>query len=154
MTALKRTLQRIVDQEPVVIPDSQPLYEVRPPSPSPAEHLVFPRFQFRVGKRDWANELLIDLKDHIDTFSQFLERKKNPEVNNRINLRDFPENDIIRKFIDLEKILWKSKRNEYLFLPEKLPPGVHMDLKFVLGGPLVSILLLWFYSAVLQNVKP
>jgi hypothetical protein len=80
-------LERIINQHPVVVPDSQPMVtENPPPSPPPADHYIYPRVQFRVGKRDWQNmEILADhlttLKDHIDILNEFLNRKKNPETN-------------------------------------------------------------------------
>jgi len=75
-------LERILDQEPLVIPDSQPLVPIeRPPSPPPADHMVYPRVQFRVGKKDWSKlqllaDHLTDLKDHIEFLNEFLDERK------------------------------------------------------------------------------
>jgi len=128
-------LSRVIDQHPIVIPDSQPIIsENPPPSPLAGNHEVYPRVQFRVGKRDWANletlaEYLTNLKDQTDLLNEFLKRKKNPETDTRIDLRKLDENVITRKFLALERALWKSNRHGHLFLNKEppLPTGIRFS---------------------------
>jgi len=83
--------------------------------------------QFRVVKKDWnkletLGDHLIGLKKHIDGLQEFLSRKKNPELATRI---DFPEELLLKKFMDIEKVFWQSPRHNHIFLPkEGLPKGI------------------------------
>jgi len=57
----------------------------------------------------------------------FWKEKKNPDTSTRINLRNFPENNLIRRFVDLEKKLWQSPRHHHKFLPTIIPRGVSVS---------------------------
>jgi len=67
----------------------------------------------------------------------FLIEKKNPEPTTRTDLSKFPEQLIMAKFMDMEKILWKSPRHDHLFLPQELPKGILLSGNG--GRPIISI---------------
>jgi hypothetical protein len=65
-------VERILEEHPWVIPDSQPLMDKPPASPPVSNREVYPRVQFRVGKKDWKKietlaENLTGLKSRLMT---------------------------------------------------------------------------------------
>jgi len=132
-----------------IVPETQLPHPGTPPSEEvvthpgtpPSEFATRDKIQYQLGKKDWQmlcvmNKQLNELSISIAKFNEFVVRKENPEVHERINLAELDQDGLKSAYETFKKNEKMTKNSGHVVLVPPLPP------KFLINNthrPCVSI---------------